>query len=193
MRSLKILGLAAVVAVMGAVSAPDAGAAVKFSLVGDVVYPLTKWTSDAVDVEGGLGYGGGFFLELGLGKSAGLEFGAVYQVANIVTTNKLVTPNVETTTSSNALHVPLGFRFRTSPRFSIFLGGGMDYSLESTDTDKTSFGLAGGFRINLGKGGGGLFFEPRFTYGLEKEGSAGGFEDKNPMAVVGFLGYAFGK
>ncbi len=184
MRNFRVLVLG--LTFISFAGASQASAAAMFSLFAEGNYGLTSFAVSGPggtgSDEGAIGYGGGFLMELGLGKSAGFELGASYKIANRTTTVN----GTSETTDSSSIWAPVGIRFHSGPKFSFVLGGFIDYSLKSGTGDAMSLGLSGGFRL-----GHKVFFEPRFNYFIESVTI--GTETKKRMEAMLLIGLSLGK
>ena len=143
-----------------------------FSLVGGIDYNLNSTSVNTgfgvATAKGGLGFGGGALIGLGV-----FEIGALY----LSKPTTVTFAGLDTTTSSAGIEIPVMYRFGGLTSFGI--GGFYDIATSSGGT--SNYGITAGPRLGMASG---LFLDLRFDYGLKTGNS------KDLLALVG---YSFGK
>ncbi|MBS1958211.1 MAG: outer membrane beta-barrel protein [Bdellovibrionales bacterium] len=146
-RFVAVLGLFSLVATEAHASG--------MSLVGGLNYGLNKFSNAAGEVKGGLGFGGGILLDMGIGGN-GFEVGALYLSRKFNTT----VLGVETSSSNGYIEIPAMIRFGTLTTFGV----GAFYDIPMDSGYNSDFGLTAGVRLALGPK---IFADARFNYGLK--------------------------
>ncbi len=168
---------------------PSAFAAAKLSIVGAGNYGLSSIeyadaaTDTSITRKGGIGFGGGALVEVGLGR-LGVEVGALYMHRSTKTEIKLLGTALPTTEETHgALQIPLMFRFGRMISF----GAGGFYELGLKADSANDYGLVAGPRLTLPVG---VFFDGRFAYGLKSH--TVGPKNFNSMEAQLLIGFSFG-